>query len=48
MRLDINKAILGAVYKLLKPLIKILLRNGIPFGTFADIAKSAYVEVAMD
>ena len=48
MRLDINKAILGAVYKLLKPLIRILLRNGIPFGTFADIAKGAYVEVAMD
>jgi len=33
---------------LLKPLVRILLRNGISFGQFSDLAKRAYVEVARD
>ncbi len=35
-----------AVHKLLRPLVRILLRNGIAFNAFADIAKQVYVEVA--
>jgi len=37
-----------AVLQILKPLVRILLRNGIPYGTFADLAKRVYVKVAME
>lgn len=40
------KALTKAVQTLLKPLVRILLRNGISYGTFADLAKWVYVDVA--
>ena len=36
----------AAVLKLLRPLTRILLRNGVSYGTFADLAKWIYVDVA--
>jgi len=48
MKQDAKHALLAAVLKLLQPLIRILLRNGIPFGTFADLAKHVYVKIAME
>jgi hypothetical protein len=36
----------AAVLRLLRPLIRILLRNGVSFGTFADLAKWVYLDVA--
>ena len=33
--------------RLLRPLVRILLRNGVPYGAFADLAKRVYVEMAM-
>lgn len=48
MKLSLNKAISAAVLQLLRPLMRILLRNGIPYGTFADLAKRVYVRVAME
>lgn len=36
----------AAVARILRPLVRILLRNGVSYGTFADIAKSQFVEVA--
>ena len=36
----------AAVARILRPLIRILLRNGVSYGTFADIAKNQFVEVA--
>ncbi len=36
----------AAVLRILRPLVRILLQHGIPFGVFADIAKRVYVEVA--
>ena len=36
----------AAIRRLLRPLVRILLRNGIPFGVFSDHAKQVYVEVA--
>lgn len=33
--------------KLLYPIVRILLRNGIPCGTFMELAKGVYVEVAI-
>lgn len=43
-----NKVLYAAVIQILLPLIRILLRNGIPYGTFADLAKRVYVKVAME
>ena len=37
-----------ALIKVLKPLVRIMLRNNIPFGAFSDLARRAYVEVATD
>lgn len=41
------QAVSAAVLKLLRPLVRLLLRNGIPYGVFADLAKRIYVDVAM-
>jgi hypothetical protein len=35
-----------AVQRLLRPLVRILLRNGVSYGTFADLARWVYVDVA--
>ncbi len=37
-----------AVLRLLRPLVRILLRNGIAFGTFSDLAKKVYTDVAFE
>ena len=42
-----QNALFVAVFKLIRPLARALLRNGVPYGAFADIAKRAYVDVAM-
>ena len=44
----LQKKLQAAVVRLLKPLVRILLRNGIPFGVFAEIARWIYVEVAFE
>ena len=41
-----KQALLAAYGRLLKPLIRILLRNGVAFNEFSDIAKAVYVDVA--
>ena len=38
----------AAVARILKPLIRMLLRSGVSYGTFADIAKRQYIEVALN
>lgn len=48
MSISLRQSLFAAVTKLLRPLIRILLRNGIPYGTFADLAKRVYVDVAAD
>lgn len=42
-----QKALCKAVYKLMRSLVRILLRNGVPYGAFTEIAKQAYVDVAI-
>ena len=42
----LTRGILFSVRKILSPLVRILLRNGIPYGSFADLAKGVYVDVA--
>jgi hypothetical protein len=48
METKIGKAISAAVTNLLQPLVRLLLRNGIPYRTFSDIAKRVYVDVATE
>src|SRR5215510_9788024 len=43
---NVTQALTAAAARLLKPLVKVLLRNGIPYRAFADIARQVYVEVA--
>ncbi len=40
------RALSAAVLRILRPLVRILLRNGVSYGTFADFAKWVYVDVA--
>jgi hypothetical protein len=42
----IIKKLIQAIIQILKPLVHILLRNGVSFGTFSDIAKWVYVDTA--
>lgn len=46
MAQGINKIISAAVIRLLRPLVRLLLRNQVPYGAFADLAKWVYVDVA--
>ena len=48
MEANVTKAIAAAITKLLRPLVMFLLRNGVPYQTFADIAKRVYVDLATD
>ncbi len=42
-----SKALNTAVIRVLTSLIRLLLRNGVPFGAFADMAKQVYVDLAV-
>jgi hypothetical protein len=46
MKTQVKEALSAAVISLLRPLVKIFLRNGIPYGAFADLAKRVYVDTA--
>jgi len=37
-----------ALYRILRPMARLLLRNGIPFAEFAELLKRAYVDAAME
>jgi len=43
-----HRAMTLALIRILQPLVRILLRNGISFGTFSDIAKWVYVTTATE
>ena len=44
--MTITQALTEAAQAILRPLVRIMLRNGIPYGAFAEIVRSVYVEVA--
>ena len=46
MKSKIEHKLQAAVVRLLKPLVRILLRNGIPCGVFEELARWTYVDVA--
>jgi hypothetical protein len=41
-------ALQAALARLLRPLVRLMLKSGLPFAAFADVAKRVYVEVAMN
>src|SRR4030066_916745 len=48
MENPISRALSAAVPPLLRPLVRLLLRNGVPVGTCYDLAKRVYVDVATE
>jgi len=44
----IHQTLVRALLTLLKPLVRILLRNGIAYGSFAELVKKTYVDVAFE
>lgn len=46
MNQEIFKPLSAAVLRLLRPLVRILLRNGVSYRTFSDLAKWVFVDVA--
>ena len=47
MNSDVQSRLLGAIYACMRPLAKVLLRSGITYRSFADVAKRAFVHEAM-
>lgn len=43
---DLKPSILAAYRRLLRPLVRILIRNNVSFAEFSEVAKNVYVEVA--
>ncbi|MGD8812541.1 MAG: DUF6502 family protein, partial [Thioalkalispiraceae bacterium] len=41
-----SKILSAAMLRLLRPLVRLLLRHGVSYGTFADLAKWVFVDVA--
>lgn len=46
MEADLKQGLLAAYRRLMRPLIRILIRNGVAYGEFAEIAKEVYIDVA--
>jgi hypothetical protein len=49
MDMDVRprQAIEAAIVRLLRPLVRVLLRHGMPFGAFEELAKRVYVDTAL-
>ncbi|MDH5547896.1 MAG: DUF6502 family protein [Gammaproteobacteria bacterium] len=41
-----QQVLFAAVLRLLRPLVRIMLRNGVPYGAFSELVKKTYVDVA--
>lgn len=48
MHNDATQALRGAVYRLLRPLARVMLRHGMAYGSFAELARKAFVEESLD
>lgn len=46
MHAGVQAALAEAAQAMLRPLVRILLRNGVPYGAFAEMARRVYAEVA--
>lgn len=43
-----NSVFFAAIRSLLRPLVRILLHNGVPYGAFLDLLKPVYIEMAAE
>ncbi|MDE2304177.1 MAG: hypothetical protein KGL34_01345 [Gammaproteobacteria bacterium] len=43
---DLHSALLASARLLLRPIVRVLLRGGVPFREFAEVAKVTYVDIA--
>lgn len=43
-----QRVLFGAIRTLLRPLVRILIRNGVAFGSLAEVAREVYVDVAFE
>ncbi len=48
MKQSVRESLAVAVMRILRPIARILLRNGVSYGTFSEWARHAFVEVARD
>lgn len=48
MKEALSNSLHQALFRILRPLARLLLRNGIPYGEFAELVKRAYVEAALE
>ncbi len=48
MEIQTKSTLFAAIIKVLRPIVKILLRNGIPYKAFADLARWVFMDVAMN
>ncbi|MFK7978043.1 MAG: DUF6502 family protein [Halioglobus sp.] len=48
MKESVQQALSEAVLRLLRPLVRVLLRHGMAYGSFAELARRAYVEEGFD
>lgn len=46
METDLKQGLIAAYRRLMRPLVRILIRNGVAYGEFAELAKEVYIEVA--
>jgi hypothetical protein len=44
----LTKALSASILRLLRPLVRILLRNGVAYGSFTELARKVYVDVAFE
>jgi hypothetical protein len=44
----ISQSLFGAVLKIMRPLVRIMLRNGVAYGTLAGLIRQVYVDVAFN
>jgi Family of unknown function (DUF6502) len=45
---NVNQSVIAALAQLLTPLVRMLVRNGVTFGDFTEIAKQTYVRVCSE
>lgn len=46
MTIDIQQALTKALYRVLRPMVRLLIRHGVSYRLFADVARHVYVDVA--
>jgi hypothetical protein len=48
METRVHNALVAALFRIVRPLVRLLLRHGIPFGVMADVLRQVYVDVAFE